>query len=146
MAWPRPEPGLVIRYAYLWRREQVAGQEEGRKDRPCAIILAVAHGSATDPTVIVLPITHAAPRDPADGVELPAATKRRLGLDDARSWVITSEANRFAWPGPDLRPLPGAGMESVAYGMLPPALFRVIRDRFLAGVRRRAAGVVTRTE
>ena len=34
-----------------------------------------------------------------------AATKRRLGLDDARSWIMVTEGNRFAWPGPDLRPI-----------------------------------------
>ena len=36
-------------------------------------------------------------------IELPQQTKTRLGLDDERSWVIVSEANDFAWPGPDLR-------------------------------------------
>ena len=39
---PDREPGLVIRYAYLWRSEHMRGLEEGRKDRPCAIVLAVA--------------------------------------------------------------------------------------------------------
>jgi hypothetical protein len=34
-----PAPGLVIRYVYLWSHEWVRGQEEGVKDRPCAIIL-----------------------------------------------------------------------------------------------------------
>jgi hypothetical protein len=34
---------------------------------------------------------------------IPAATKRRLGLDDARSWIIVTESNRFIWPGRDLR-------------------------------------------
>jgi hypothetical protein len=31
VSWPVPQPGLVIRYAYLWRREALAGQEEGAK-------------------------------------------------------------------------------------------------------------------
>ena len=37
---PAPEPGLIIRYAYLWRSEAFQGEEEGRKDRPCAVVLA----------------------------------------------------------------------------------------------------------
>lgn len=57
MSWPDPEPGLVIRYAYLWRREAAMGREEGVKDRPCAIVAAVRE--ETDGLrVYVLPITH----------------------------------------------------------------------------------------
>jgi hypothetical protein len=37
MAIPTPEVGLVISYGYLWHYEHQAGQEEGRKDRPCVI-------------------------------------------------------------------------------------------------------------
>jgi hypothetical protein len=29
---PDPHPGLVIRYAYLWKREYDEGREEGSKD------------------------------------------------------------------------------------------------------------------
>jgi hypothetical protein len=39
---PIPQPGLVIRYSYLWSAEAQAGKEEGTKDRPCAIILVFA--------------------------------------------------------------------------------------------------------
>jgi hypothetical protein len=38
---PQPEVGLVISYSYLWKEEEERGQIEGRKDRPCAIMLAV---------------------------------------------------------------------------------------------------------
>ena len=31
---PTPEAGLVIAYAYLWRREHQAGQDEGLKTDP----------------------------------------------------------------------------------------------------------------
>lgn len=146
MSWPAPQPGLVIRFSYLWLREQEAGQEEGAKDRPCAIVLALAGEEGGRSRVIVLPITHAPPRLPQDGVELPPATKRRLGLDEERSWVIVSEANRFLWPGPDLRPLPGKGPASAAFGFLPPDVFRAVRDRFLARVRANRAATVPRTE
>ena len=52
----------------------------------------------------------------------------------------------FTWPGPDLRFVPGKGPESAAYGFLPPALFKVVRDGFLERARRRQAGLVPRTE
>ena len=56
MSWPVPRPGLVIRYAYLWRREARAGREEGSKDRPCAVVLA--HKDQEGETrVYVLPVT-----------------------------------------------------------------------------------------
>lgn len=145
MTWPAPQPGLVVRYSYLWEREARAGREEGVKDRPCAVVVAV-RDEAGLLRAYVLPITHSAPEAGEDAVEIPAAVKARLGLDGARSWVCVTEANVFAWPGPDLRLLPGGGPESAAYGFLPPGFFRVVRDRFLAADRERKAGLVRRTE
>jgi hypothetical protein len=145
VSWPEPTPGLVIRYAYLWRREHDAGREEGVKDRPCAIIVAV-DTSEGEKQVYVLPITHTPPHEPEDAVELPPATKTRLGLDSERSWVVVSEGNSFIWPGPDLRPLPGQSLETAAYGMLPPSFFARVKLRFLERVRSRRAGLVTRPE
>jgi len=145
MSLPQPVPGLVIRYSYLWRAEQQRGQEEGSKDRPCAVILVTTddHG---DQVVTVLPITHTLPSNPLLVVELPAATKSRLGLDDERSWVVLTEANRFVWPGPDLRPSHSGDISSVAYGLLPRALYKEIVTRFCELVAVRQAGVLPRTE
>lgn len=141
MTFPAPVAGMVIRYAYLWRREYERGRAEAAKDRPCAILLAVMD-DAGDRMVVVLPVTHSPPSDPAHAVEIPAATKQRLGLDDARSWIILTEANRFIWPGPDLRPIaPG----SVVYGELPAALFRQVRANWLALAATRR-GIVPRSE
>jgi mRNA-degrading endonuclease toxin of MazEF toxin-antitoxin module len=140
-----PRPGEVIRYAYLWRAEHEAGQEEGVKDRPCAVVMSIA-GRADSARVIVLPITHTPPARGANAVELPPAVKRRLGLDDDRSWVVLDEANRFTWPGPDIRPFDGRSGRTVSYGFLPPELFRVVRDRFLALAGAGDATPVDRTE
>ena len=145
MTWPAPQPGLVVRYSYLWKREAIAGREEGVKDRPCAIILAVK-GEGGHVRVLVLPVTHTRPQLPDEGVELPQSTKARLGLDGAQSWVIVSEANDFTWPGPDLRLLTAQGPASAAYGLLPPGVFRVVRERFLACARVQSASLVRRSE
>jgi hypothetical protein len=128
MPLPDPQLGLVISYAYLWRREYRTGQSEGRKDRPCVIVLAVDRGPAGT-MVTVVPVTHSPPRDLSLAVELPPAVKRHLGLDDERSWVMLDEGNRFAWPGFDLRLVPRSNAR-YDYGFLPPRLFAAIVARF----------------
>jgi hypothetical protein len=142
---PVPKPGLVIRYAYLWEAEAREGREEGSKDRPCAIVLVVLRGG-NHPIVRVLPVTHSPPGDAADALEIPAATKERLGLDSQRSWVVLSEANDFIWPGPDLRPVPGSDPSTVAYGFLPPGFMRVLRERLERRWKERRASAVIRTQ
>lgn len=144
MTLPVPEPGLVIRYAYLWDREAREGRDEGSKDRPCAIVLVVAD-EAGRRRIQVLPVTHSPPHAAADAVEIPAQTKARLGLDGERSWVVLTEVNEFTWPGPDLRTI-GGNAATVAFGFLPPGFFRTVRDRYLALQRRNKASQVHRTE
>ncbi len=129
MALPDPVPGLVIGYAYLWRNEARRGQEEGRKDRPCAIVLSVQNRDGQT-VVTVAPITHTPPASPNIAIEISAATKKRLGLDSARSWIVAADLNRFIWPGVDLRPI-GRGKPTYAYGLLPAALYAQLRDRVL---------------
>jgi hypothetical protein len=144
MALPEPAPGLVIRYSYLWRHEHLRGQEEGIKDRPCAVILVTVNED-NDRIVTVLPITHTPPSDPTLAVEIPPTVKRRLKLDDERSWVALTEANRFVWPGPDLRPAISGEAASVSYGTLPYKLFEEIRVKFIAAIRGKHARVTSRT-
>lgn len=133
MALPAPVPGLVIRYAYLWRDEALRGQEEGAKDRPCVVVLAVETADG-DTVVTVAPITHSPPRHPETAVEIPTSTKQRLGLDGERSWIIAADLNRFVWPGVDLRPVtPGSGRFD--YGLIPGSLYRAVKERVLALAR-----------
>jgi hypothetical protein len=75
-----------------------------------------------------------------EAVEIPAVVKRHLGLDEARSWIVVSEINRFIWPGPDLRPVSRAEPGRFEYGFLTPALFRlVLGDRCRPTALHRAA-------
>ena len=145
MTLRRPVPGLVIRYSYLWLEEHRRGQEDGVKDRPCAMILTTQNADGEE-IVTVLPITHSPPSDPVTALEIPLATKERLGLDSERSWIVLTEANRFVWPGPDLRPVTLGDTSSVAYGLLPEKLFLQMRERFLRLLRHSAASAITRTE
>ena len=141
---PSPVPGLVLRYSYLWSHEAAAGREEGVKDRPCAVLFTVV--TRQDRTVAtVLPVTHAPPQNPSLAVEIPPATKRRLGLDEERSWIVLSEANRFIWPGPDLRPLAN-DPASFAYGELPAALLASVQEKWLAAFDQGKVAAVTRQD
>lgn len=144
MPFPEPIPGLVVRYAYLWRHEAARGRDEGSKARPCVVVLAVrAHGD--DLIVTVAPITHRPPAAASRAVELPTASKRRLGLDAARSWIVTDDLNRFVWPGPDLRPIPGRPA-TFAYGLIPAALYEQVRLAVLDHAREGRARRTKRTE
>jgi len=106
----------------------------------------VCGNEASGQTVTVRPITHSPPRDPLLAVEIPALVKRRVGLDDARSWVILTEASRFAWPGLDLRRSPAGNAASVALGPLPYRLFEDIGLKFIAAVKARTTRLLQRTE
>ena len=98
-----PATGQLIRYAYLWRDQHRQGLEEGLKDRPCLVVIATVSEDG-EPLLYVAPVTHSEPPSEALPVELPFATKRRLKLDEERSWIVTNEVNKFSWPGLDLRP------------------------------------------
>ncbi len=134
--------GHILRYAYLWHWQHLQGREEGDKDRPCLVLALATTLEDGTPIVRVLPITHTPPTDADTALEIPAPVKNRLGLDEERSWIILNESNRFAWPGPDLRPL---DTDSGYYGPLPPALFAEVKQRFvdIARAGRHKAGVRT---
>jgi hypothetical protein len=129
----------------LARRGGAGPGRGGGKDRPCAVIL-VREDDPEGSVVTVLPITHSTPADPALAVELPMATKRRLGLDDDPSWIVVSDANRFIWPGPDLRFSRPGDASSAAYGLLPANVFKEMREKFIAAVKARRAATIARTE
>ena len=132
--FPEPEVGLVVSYSYLWKDEAERGLVEGRKDRPCAIVLAIdlpapEPGPGGRKQVAVAPITHSPPHDSSVAVEIPLRVKEHLGLDGERSWVILEEVNVFAWPGFDLRPT-RRGQTRIDYGLLPPKFFGRLIEKF----------------
>lgn len=98
----RPYPGLVICYSYLWHREAQKKQIEGLKNRPCAVVLSYENMPQFPGQIVadVVPITHTPTED---AIAIPIAVKRRMGLDSEHSWIITTELNRFFWPGHDIR-------------------------------------------
>lgn len=129
MAFPEPEAGLVISYAYLWSNEFRRGKIEGVKNRPCAIVLVVEHESIGN-KVTVAPITHTEPLNPDMALEIPPKVKAHLGLDTNRSWIILDDFNEFIWPGYDLRALAGKP-GSYDYGFLPPLFLKQIITKII---------------
>jgi hypothetical protein len=133
---------MVIRYAYLWRDEAARGREEGTKDRPCAVVLTVKR-EGDKVIVVVAPITHSPPASRASSLELPPVTKRRLGLDNERSWLVANDLNVFEWPGPDLRPVqPG---RSFVYGFLPFSLTQQLIEAVRAEIKKGREALVSRS-
>lgn len=140
-----PERGSIIRYAYLWADEHRRGREEARKDRPALVLALAVRRDDGQTELLVLAITHSPPADPSEAVALPVAIKRRLRLDDDASWIVTTEANAFVWPGPDIRPIPGRNPLRVVYGKIPESLLQAVARSFLANRKRQRAEFVART-
>ena len=94
--------------------------------------------------VLVAPVTRAAPHDPSEAVEIPANVKRQLGLDAGRSWIVLTELNRFFWPGPDIRPIPGS--DAPFYDALPDWLFERVRQGILTRISDGKLRITKRTQ
>lgn len=94
--------------------------------------------------LIVAPVTHSAPERPDEALELPSRVKRQLGLDQAQSWIVTTELNRFIWPGPDVRMAPGK--DSPLYDAIPELLFDRLRASLASHVAAGRLKVTKRTE
>lgn len=94
--------------------------------------------------IIVAPVTHSAPERVGDAIEMPAKVKRQLGLDQARSWIVTDELNRFVWPGPDIRVVPGG--DTPLYDAIPELLFDQVRAALAAHVAAGRLKVTKRSE
>lgn len=141
MKKPAPIEGLVIRYDYLWRQEYDRGRAEGGKDRPCAIVIAAPNEDGVIERVIVAPITHSEPAKDTRAIEIPAKVKKHLGLDDDRSWIITSELNRVRWDDPGIVPVSRTSWE---YGALPQALLIKVQDDVRAQAREKRIKLLDR--
>lgn len=140
-----PSAGSVIRYSYLWAAESASGREEGQKDRPSLVLALAVRSEEGETEILAVAVTHTAPRSPEDGVELPEAEKRSLGLDELRSWIVTTEGNAFIWPGPDIRPIPGAATGQWVYGQISNSLLGRVARSYVANRKRGIGRIVKRT-
>jgi hypothetical protein len=87
-----PQAGEVFRYPYLWRRQDQAGETEGRKRRP-SCVAAVATESEGRTLLFILALTTSPPSSDRLTLAVPETEARRAGLKAAASWVILDEVN-----------------------------------------------------
>ena len=89
----KPTAGEVFHYSYLWRREHVAGETEGRKKRP--VCVAVTTKNADGETILfIVPITTQPPISGRQVLSVPILEAKRAGLDTAKPcWVMLDELN-----------------------------------------------------
>ena len=89
----KPAAGEVFRYPFLWKRQQQAGETEGRKARPVCIAVTVAHRNG-ETLVFILPITTQPPLPGRPALEVPQIESQRVGLEaHVRKWVMLDEIN-----------------------------------------------------
>jgi hypothetical protein len=89
----RPTAGEVFRYPFLWKREELAGETEGRKKRPVCIAVTVAK-SDSETVVFILPITTQPPLPSRKFIEVPQIESQRVGLEThVRKLVMLDEIN-----------------------------------------------------
>ncbi len=92
MSYEDIRTATVIRYPYLWAREDRAGETEGRKDRPVAVGVRISRPDGD--LVLLLPITTKEPVASTFSAEIPDIEKRRAGLDaELRLWIVLDEFN-----------------------------------------------------
>lgn len=91
-----PRTGQLIWYPYLWARQQAAGETEGRKDRPCCMLLPVQRAGSKETVLYLLAVSTVPPTVRDGAIEVPEIERRRGGLSEwkARCWVYVNEYNR----------------------------------------------------
>lgn len=88
-----PRPGEVWAYPYLWAWQERRGETEGRKDRPCAVTIAVRRRDG-HLTVVLLAITTEPPGKAQHALPVPETERRRAGLSsDEALWIVLDEYN-----------------------------------------------------
>ena len=135
-----PQAGMVLHYSFLWKHEAERGQSEGAKDRPVVVIVLLADGEE----VVVAPITTQPPEPGAPAIEVPPRVRAHLSLDAARSWISIATLNRFVWPGPDLRAVPGSNPSTALYGFIPQKLLDAVKTKTLTELSKRVPGLVVK--
>jgi hypothetical protein len=133
-----PAAGEVFRYPFLWKRQQVAGETEGRKSRPVCIAVTIANRDG-ETVVFILPITTQPPQSGRRALEVPQIESQRVGLDTSvRKWIMLDEINT------DIVERSYVWADRKALGVFSPAFTNSLRAALLAGLKAGAASLVDR--
>lgn len=108
MALPKPRPGLVVGYDFLFREQADVGIENASKPHPAAIILVVNQDVRTRVSLVAISHSPPSPSEAPYRLELTPAERREMNLDSGKHWINLRDINSFDWPGYDLvRSAPG---------------------------------------
>ncbi|MFC3226132.1 hypothetical protein ACFOGJ_02770 [Marinibaculum pumilum] len=145
MKLPALTPGLVIRYEYLWGHEYKAGQLDGSKARPCAVVI-IADDQDGRRDIYVSPISHQEPED-GTGIPIPPKVADYLGLDDLGSWIVTTEVNQVTQIGDAIPPgiVPAFKTKDI-FGHLPNSLLTSLLNVFRTNLAKGSVTSVSRDD
>jgi hypothetical protein len=135
-----PKAGTLMRYPYLWARQADSGEAEGRKRRPCAVVLALMR-SMGKTELRLCAVTTQPPQRTTRAVPVPEIEKRRAGLDaHIPLWVIIDEHNVDVFEQSFyIEPNSQLGVFSATFTKeLQLSMIRVLHDR--------AGRIITRSE
>ncbi len=132
--------GDVWRFPYLWKREERAGDTEGRKDRPVVLVLLIENSKGQQEAMLV-PVTSQPQTGNPFAVEVPDIEKKRAGLDLRMDlWVVTDEHN-IDTPRQSYYFEPSGRM-----GAFSPAFTKKLQASKIAAIKARKSASVRRNE
>ena len=89
----KPRPGEVFKYPFLWKRQEIDGETEGRKPRPVCLAITMANADG-DTVIFIVPISTLPPNDGRIAIQVPLIEAKRAGLSTGKQcWVILDEFN-----------------------------------------------------
>lgn len=121
MPLPKPIPGLVIGYEFLFREDAAAGRENANRPHPGAIILVAQEGPNQRVSVVSISHSPPSPDEARHRMKLAHLECREMGLDDGDHWINLRDVNSFDWPGYDLKPIAPNG--GYVFGRMPKTTF-----------------------
>ena len=124
MGYDDIQTGSLIDYQFLWKRESLRGEEEGRKSRPCAVVLRLKNSFS------IMPVTTKRPDSNTLAIPFPEIEARRLGMaGDIERWVIIEEINSDEIPSYVMEP-------DALIGQLSKGFARQLVEAFLKNAQR----------
>ena len=135
-----PQLGDVWSFPFLWRRQERRGETEGRKYRPCAIVL-LTRTERGQQEVLLVPITSQPSENNPLAVEVPEIEKKRAGLIMLSSlWVIVQEYNT------DYPHISYYFEPSGRIGSFSSQFTKVIQRKLISAIQTRKARSVNRSD
>lgn len=134
----KPAAGDVFTYPFLWKRQRMQVETEGRKLRPACMAVTMANTEGNT-LLFIVPITTLPPSDGRIAVEVLVIEAKRAGLDTRKPcWVMLDEYNsdvfERSYVFEDRTPLGAFGPKFIAE--LQRILLNALRGRKVSTVNR----------